>query len=92
MANDPKDKTPEAIKKHKVQKTFEMKGPGGSAIRQNEANKTVAKDQAQFSGDRAAKYAKMEKEKIASKEHVRDGTKGRLSPEMKKAAKKEIER
>lgn len=91
MADDPKDKTPEAIKKHKVQKNFDMKGMGGPSIRQAEANKTVAKDQDSFSGNRAAKYAKVEKAKIADKEHVREGTKGRLSPEMNKAANKEKE-
>ena len=93
MADQPNDKTPEAIKKHKVQKNFDMKGPDGSAIRQAEAEKTVAKDQERFSGDRAAKYAKMEKQSIASKENVREGTgKGRLSQEMNKNANKEMER
>lgn len=92
MADTPNDKTPDAIKKHKPQKTFEMKGPMGSAIRSAEANKAVTKDRARFNSDRAAKHAKMEKAKIASKEHVRDGERGRLSKEMNKSAKKEMER
>ena len=91
MADDPKDKTPEAIKKHQQKKTHEMPGPMGSSIRQDMANRTVAKDQERF-GDRAAKYAKIEKAKIADKEHVREGARGRLSQEFKKQASKEFER
>lgn len=92
MADGPGDKTPEAIKKHRPQQNFDMKGPGGSAIRKAEAEKLVAKDQERFGGDRAAKYAKMEKDSIASKENVRDGTRGNLSQELNKEAKKEFER
>jgi len=92
MADKPEDKTPEAIKRHKVQQNFDMKGMGGPSIRQAEAEKVAAKDQERFSGNRAAKHAKVEKEKIASKEHVKEGTRGRLSPEMNKEAKKEFER
>ena len=92
MADGPDDKTPDAIKKHRPQQNFDMKGPGGSAIRQAEAEKRVAKDHERAGGDRAAKYAKMEKSSIASKENVRDGTRGNLSKELNKEAKKEVER
>ncbi len=91
---DSNDKTPEAIKKHKVKYTHEMKGPLGAKIRQNEAEKLLNKGQERFdNSNRAAKYAKMEKEKIADKEHVREGTRGRLSKEHGQATKKkELER
>lgn len=87
MADKPGDRTPEAIKKHKPQQTYEMKGPGGSSIRQAQAERTAAKDKERFGGDRAAKHAKMEKAKIASKEHVREGTRGNLSKEMNQQTK-----
>ncbi|MEP3280477.1 MAG: hypothetical protein ABJN26_14020 [Stappiaceae bacterium] len=92
MAENPNERTPEAIKRHKPQQTFEMKGPGGASVRQAEAEKVAAKDKERFGGDRAAKYANMEKKNIASKENVRDGTRGKLSQEMNKEAKKEHER
>lgn len=92
MADRPEDKTPEAIKKHKVQQNFDMKGPVGSAVRQQEAEKLAAKDRERFSGDRAAKHAKMERKSIASRDDVREQNRGRLSPEMNRAAEKERER
>ncbi|KPQ05937.1 MAG: hypothetical protein HLUCCA12_13205 [Rhodobacteraceae bacterium HLUCCA12] len=92
MTDRPDDKTPEAIKKHKVQQNFDMKGPLGSAVRQQETEKLVAKDQERFGGDRAAKYAKMEKAAIISKEDVRNQNKGKLIPEMEKASGREKER
>lgn len=79
MADDPESRTPDAIKKHKTQKTFEMRGPGGSSIRKDMANQRVQKDQEKFGGDRATKYVNMERQKIADKENVRDGDRGRLS-------------
>ena len=92
MADNPNDKTPEAIKKHKLQQTHEMPGPDGSKIRKDMANQRVAKDQERFGGDRAMRHAQAEKEKIANKEHVRDGTRGRLTKEMEKASTRGIER
>ena len=90
--DDKTDKTLEAIKRTKQQKVHNMKGPMGSAVSKDMANQTVAKDQERHSGNRAAKYANVEKEKIASKEHVREGTRGRLSKEFGKQANKEFER
>jgi hypothetical protein len=81
------DKTPEAIKQHKQKQTFEYKGPGGSAMRQADANLMVEKDRERFSGNRAEKYANMEKAKIATTKDMEDGRRGLLSKEYSPAAK-----
>lgn len=92
MTDDNDGKTPDAIKKHQPQQTFDMKGPGGSEIRKAEAGKRVSKEQERHSGDRASKYASIEKNSIANKENVREGTRGILSKEYAKNSEKGIER
>lgn len=93
MADNSDDKTPEAIKKHKSKLTFEMPGPGGSTVRQQEAEKLAAQDQASNLGERAKKHANIERAKIASTADMERGTKGILSKEMKQATKdKKFER
>jgi hypothetical protein len=87
MTDNPADKTPEAIKKHQQKQTFEYKGPGGSAIREAEANRQVEKDRERFSGNRAEKYANIEKEKIATRSDVEKGTRGNLSKQYNKSGK-----
>lgn len=86
----PDDKTLEAIKRHKPTMTFEMKGPDGSKIRQDRANELVEKDKTQADRNRAEKYAKFEKEKIATTKDMEQGTKGRLSKEFNKQNAKEM--
>lgn len=92
MADGPNDKTPDAIKKHRPQQTLEMKGPMGSSIRQSMANQRASKDYERLNSDRASKYANIEKQKIANKENVREGTRGKLSQEINKQVNKERER
>ena len=93
MSNEKDDKNLEAIKRTRPKQTLEMNTPGGRGLQKDMANKTVARDQARFdNSERAAKYAKLEKKDIANKEHVREGTRGRLSKEHGKSANKEIER
>lgn len=88
MADNPTDKTPDAIKKHQPQKTFEMKGPMGSAIRQDHANHRVEKDIERLSGNRAEKYANIEKEKFTvTVKDMEAGTRGILSKEYSKSSK-----
>lgn len=84
MAENSEDKIPQAIKNHQPKATLEMKTPGGSALRQANADKQVHKDYAQNLRNRADKYAKMEKAKIASRENVRDGAGGNLTKEFNK--------
>lgn len=79
MADDPSDKIPKAIKNHAPQQNYEMKGPDGSAIRKAQGEKQVHQDFAKERRASAQKYANIEKEKIASKEQVREGQKGNLS-------------
>jgi hypothetical protein len=52
----------QSIRNHPPKQSYEMKGPGGAAIRKQEANKTYSKDQAEYNKSRASKYAKMDKE------------------------------
>lgn len=87
MAKEPDDKTPESIKRHKPIHTLEMRGPDGARIRQNEAADRVEKERQAQNGDRAAKYAKVEKASIAKTSDMEQGTKGLLKKEMTKAAK-----
>ena len=92
MADEKNEKKLEAVERTKPRQEYNMKGPGGSEIRKQEAHKAVARDQARYNGDRAAKYAKIEKEKIANKEHVRHGTRGRLTKQYSKNTQKALER
>lgn len=87
MADDPTDKTPDAIKQHKPKQTLEMKTPDGASIRQGMANAVVEKDRERFSGNRAEKYANVEKEKLVTTKDMEAGTRGILSREHSKAAK-----
>ena len=84
MADKSDPKIPTAIKNHQPKATLEMKTPGGSALRQANAEKQVHKDYAQNLRNRAEKYAKIEKAKIASKENVREGARSNLSKEFNK--------
>jgi len=87
LADEPKNQTPEAIQKHKVQQTLEMPGPDGSKIRQMQAEKLIEKDHQAQNSDRASKYANLERASIASKSDIENGTKGILSKDMNKASK-----
>ena len=92
MADDLSDKTPDAIKKHRPRQTLEMNTPGGRTLQKDMANYVAAQDQERSSGNRSEKYAKVEKESIAKKEHVLEGTRGRLSKEHEKSVGKDMER
>ena len=83
MANDKDDeKKLEAIEKTKPSQEHVMKTPGGASLRRDIANERVARDQERHSGNRADKHSNAEKESIANKEQVREGTRGRLGKEF----------
>lgn len=85
MANDktdPQKGVTEAIKRDRPAATLEMPGPGGAAVRRAGADQAWMRDQQAYDGNRAAKYAKMEKPSIASREDVREGSKGILGKEF----------
>ena len=87
----PDEKTLDAIKRHKPALTLEMKGSDAAAIRQSRANELIEKDKARHDVNRAEKYAKVEKEKIATEKDMLAGTRGRLSKEFNKQHTKEKE-
>lgn len=83
MADDKESKTPKAIQKHKPEPTLEMNSAGGRSLQKANANRQVNQDYAQHRRERAMKHAKKDKA-IASKENVREGTRGKLTKEFKK--------
>lgn len=83
MADDPESKIPKAIRKTKPEPTLEMKTPGGNALRKEGAERQAFQDHKQYNRNRAKAHVKMDK-KIASKENVREGTKGILGEEFNK--------
>lgn len=85
MAKEPEDKTPESIKRHQPKQTFEMKGLGGSQIRQDHAREQIEKEKAQIS-DRAAKHANLEKQKNGMGK-LELGDKGKLRKEFKEPSR-----
>ena len=87
------DKTPDAIKRHKVQNVLNPPGPGGSAIRQASAHEVVGQDHQRQGTSGFERYLKSEKSKLASTKDI-DGEppRGRLSQEMSKQAPNEPDR
>jgi hypothetical protein len=82
MADKPSDRVPDAIKNHKPVKTHEMPGPAGAGLRKANAEKQVHQDFTKLRRENMAERVKLEKSKIAEKEHVREGKRGRLGKEF----------
>lgn len=80
---DKKKPAQDAIKRHKPQQSLEMRTPGGAQMRLNESRASFSKDYQKSNSDFAARYAKMDKSPVATKENVREGTKGLLSKQFK---------
>jgi hypothetical protein len=76
---------PEAIQKDQPKQTLEMPGPGGDAQRKATFNSQLSDDRA---AARSASIEKIADRKAAfevSKEHVREGTHGKLAPEFERS-------
>lgn len=80
----------DSIKRHKPENTFEMKGLGGPGVRQEAAKAANAKDWQKYNGNRAEKYANIEKKGIVDKGDVRNQNNKRLTPIFNKATEKPI--
>lgn len=84
MADDKEKQVPDSIKNHQPRQTLEMKTPGGNSLRKANAEKQLHQEHSAYNSARAERYAKKDKAEIASKEQVREGTKGILGQEFTK--------
>lgn len=88
MADDNEKNVPKSIQDHQPRQTLEMKTPGGNALRKAGAEKQLHQEHSAYNSARAARHVKKDKD-IASKEQVREGTKGILGREHESAKERE---
>lgn len=80
-----KNKLPSAIAKTVPKLTLEMPGPYGDIVRRRAFDAELSKDHQNTTAARAKKLADKDKERIVvSREQVREGIRGILSPHFNK--------